>query len=108
MLIDYLMQGLHCWDSDFIYTMYHLKGAEPETPGHEQVWADAAEKSIDLLVTKRVANYFDYVFTADPRVRDALKEIGFKVRTLEKRFIKDADVVSQERDLLPSDGGDRK
>jgi adenylate kinase family enzyme len=96
-----LKQGKSVFDSDFIYPMFHIKGGDPESnPEADKVWKRVVDKFIEVFEYTDGLPGVDYIFTADDRIRDYLKEKGLYVRTLSKR-----DKPKGERDLLSSLNG---
>jgi hypothetical protein len=85
-MIELMIQGYSCFDSDNMYPMFHIQGADPDTnPDASKVWA-RVDKMFIQLVRDGILNGVQYCFTASETIRDFLKENGWLVRTLSKVY----------------------
>jgi cytidylate kinase len=92
--IHLMEKGFACFDSDFIYAMYHIHGGNKSNPNHEEVWTRVVDKFCELYERTQLKGY-EFIFTADVRIRDFLKSKGLLMRNLSKQF----SVEEGERDL---------
>jgi hypothetical protein len=66
--------------------MYHIQGGDPKTnPKAEEAWQKIVDKFKELF-SSEIEAPFDYIFTADVRIRDYMKSIGYLTRTLSRTF----------------------